>query len=1558
MNKIIKRLYRVAVSTLLVIGSIAYTPANVLATTGEPGTVTIDKTRDEGHEGVFEITLSIDGVPKVTPTDIVLVMDTSGSMQGSRMTSAKNAANNFVDEVLSWNQGHKIGIVSFASDPVLRQGLTDSKSSLNTAINALSAVGGTHIEGGIRLAKEMLDTGSSPNRNKAIVLMSDGEPTYGYDFVLGTYTGPGTVTWPPCRLTVSEADSNDFENNYTGSRYDFDYNAARVGLGNSMTFNRTVSSNQTCVISTATFTKTINLKDSVVWHANQAISAGYDIFSIGLEVNAAGADVLQASQNKGYYTATESNLQTIYGMIADNISLAATNAVVTDEIGAHFDFVSISDDYAGENTSYDSNTRILTWNVGNVGEQQRVLKYKVRLHDDAPGGTWPTNEWAKLDYVDINNTPQTKKFPKPEVSVGYIVELEANPEIGGSVSGEGRYLPNETVNIVATANAGFTFSGWSEDGGSGSSSNTTYSFTMPATDVKWIANFTENANITINYEAETGGSVSPDSETIGPVTGVAGGSVATANPGYSFVRWTKDDIQVSVDEEFIPEKVDGLNVAATYVAHFEENENVLIQYVALTGGTVSEDEESLPPATGEAQGSIASASNGYEFVNWTDEQDNVVSTEVNYVPSKNSENLNFAATYYANFREKDAVTIEYIANIGGTVSEDSETLAPVTGEAQGSTAIPSNGYEFVNWTNSSNDEVGDELDFIPAMVGGLNVAATYFANFKPIDYTLTINYIDVEGNTLATSYVNSTMHVNDPYSVVSPSVAGYLPRTATVTGQMDAENKTIDVIYDAIDYTFTFVPNGGDQDADVQGFNVGGSVNEPTFTREGYDFVGWTWDVDGIDEYVDGFIELAPKNVTVYAQWTAIDYTLTVNYIVNGGNATAPATVTDTLNFEDSYNVVSPVLPGYTVDIDAVTGTMPADDVTVTVTYTAIDYTLTVNYIVNGGNATAPATVTDTLNFEDSYNVVSPVLPGYTVDIDAVTGTMPADDVTVTVTYTAIDYTLTVNYIVNGGNATAPATVTDTLNFEDSYNVVSPVLPGYTVDIDAVTGTMPADDVTVTVTYTAIDYTLTINYIDVEGNTLATSYVDDEMTVGSTYSIGSPFVLGFIPRDFVVSGTMDASDRTIDVIYDAEDYTLTYVTNMDGLSYPDETFNMGDSIDAPVPSVPGYNFLGWFWYPNFDFMPQVNTLMLIEPQLELFPMFDDMPPMDVTVYAQWEVIDYTFTFDPNYGEEDVVEQIFNVGGSVEGTSFTRIGYEFVGWTVDEAGETEYTGGLDNLPAEDIYVYAQWEAIDYTFTFDPNYGEEEVVEQTFNVGGSVEGTSFTRIGYEFVGWTTDALGANEYIGGLTNLPAQDIYVYAQWEAIDYTFTFDPNYGEEDVVEQIFNVGGSVEGVSFTRAGFVFDGWTVDAEGLSTYTGGLSNLPAQDIYVYAQWQELAPEEFVLTFITNQPGLTIPSIVFIEGEAVVEPQPELEGFVFLGWYIDEDLLIEFDQFDSMPGQDVTVYADWGQVLGDEDEFEEEEETQIPDMSDQSRNDLGLLLFILGLLVVLMTRKEEELE
>ena len=57
-------------------------------------------------------------------------------------------------------------------------------------------------------------------------------------------------------------------------------------------------------------------------------------------------------------------------------------------------------------------------------------------------------------------------------------------------------------------------------------------------------------------------------------------------------------------------------------------------------------------------------------------------------------------------------------------------MAPATGVAVGSTAAADSGYSFVNWTDSGSNEVSTSLHFTPAKVGGLNVAATYTANFE------------------------------------------------------------------------------------------------------------------------------------------------------------------------------------------------------------------------------------------------------------------------------------------------------------------------------------------------------------------------------------------------------------------------------------------------------------------------------------------------------------------------------------------------------------------------------------------------------------------------------------------------------------------------------------------------------------------------------------------------------------------------------------------------------------------------------------------------------------
>ena len=206
-------------------------------------------------------------------------------------------------------------------------------------------------------------------------------------------------------------------------------------------------------------------------------------------------------------------------------------------------------------------------------------------------------------------------------------------------------------------------------------------------------------------------------------------------------------------------------------------------------------------------------------------------------------------------------------------------------------------------------------------------------------------------------------------------------------------------------------------------------------------------------------------------------YSLIVNYqYENGTQAAQP--VTRSLTAGSSYEIASPIIEGYTADRPVVSGTMPGNDLTVTVTYTADPppepqtYTLTVNYrYENGSQAAQP--VTRSLTAGSSYEITSPAIEGYTADKPVVSGTMPAEDLTVTVTYTAVPppepqtYTLTVNYqYENGTQAAQP--VTRSLAAGNSYEITSPAIEGYTADKPVVSGTMPEKNLTLYVLYRKI----------------------------------------------------------------------------------------------------------------------------------------------------------------------------------------------------------------------------------------------------------------------------------------------------------------------------------------------------------------------------------------------------------------------------------------------------------------------------------------------------------
>lgn len=127
------------------------------------------------------------------PLDIVLVLDTSGSMSGSKMTNLKNAANNFINATAENNRGleqdqqTRLAIVQFASGANTEQQLnyvTDQNAQqYRNTINGFRANGATYAEEGLQQAQSVLDRNGRDNVQQIVIFFTDGEPNHynGFD---------------------------------------------------------------------------------------------------------------------------------------------------------------------------------------------------------------------------------------------------------------------------------------------------------------------------------------------------------------------------------------------------------------------------------------------------------------------------------------------------------------------------------------------------------------------------------------------------------------------------------------------------------------------------------------------------------------------------------------------------------------------------------------------------------------------------------------------------------------------------------------------------------------------------------------------------------------------------------------------------------------------------------------------------------------------------------------------------------------------------------------------------------------------------------------------------------------------------------------------------------------------------------------------------------------------------------------------------------------------------------------------------------------------------------
>lgn len=109
---------------------------------------------------------------------VELVIDRSGSMEGSPMEDTKKAVNNFISTL---SDNIKLGVVAFDDMASVITPISKNHREAMQGVNALVAMGGTSIYSGLKLAGEELE---HYNGRKIIILMSDGQDGTPIDDVL------------------------------------------------------------------------------------------------------------------------------------------------------------------------------------------------------------------------------------------------------------------------------------------------------------------------------------------------------------------------------------------------------------------------------------------------------------------------------------------------------------------------------------------------------------------------------------------------------------------------------------------------------------------------------------------------------------------------------------------------------------------------------------------------------------------------------------------------------------------------------------------------------------------------------------------------------------------------------------------------------------------------------------------------------------------------------------------------------------------------------------------------------------------------------------------------------------------------------------------------------------------------------------------------------------------------------------------------------------------------------------------------------------------------------
>ncbi|MBO6024723.1 MAG: T9SS type A sorting domain-containing protein [Bacteroidales bacterium] len=459
--------------------------------------------------------------------------------------------------------------------------------------------------------------------------------------------------------------------------------------------------------------------------------------------------------------------------------------------------------------------------------------------------------YNKITYIATINITQS--------TTQYTVNVSANPSNGGNVTGGGTYQEGQSCTVSATANDGYSFVNWTENGNQVSS------------DADYTFDVTSNRNLVANFQAQ----VQSYSIKVGanPIEGgsVTGGGIyqegqlctvtATPNSGYTFINWTENGSQVSTNASYAFTVTSSRNLTANFQAQ-PQNYTINVSANPSNGGNVTGGGSYQQ---GQSCTVTATPNAGYDFTNWT-ENGEVVSPDANYTFIVNGNR-----TLVANFTQQQ-FTITATANPsdGGNVTGGGTYTY---GQQCTLTAAPATGYDFVRWTKN-----GQQASTNANYTFTVTESATYVAQFQLQSFTISVSANPDDAGTVSG---NGTYNHGASCTVVATPTQAYnfinwtengveVSNEPSFTFTVDA-NRSLVANFEAsiVEIKATVDPEDAASITGTGTYNYGDEVTLTLARNEDWAFVSWTEDGEVVSEEMTyTFIATEDRNLVAHFVFT------------------------------------------------------------------------------------------------------------------------------------------------------------------------------------------------------------------------------------------------------------------------------------------------------------------------------------------------------------------------------------------------------------------------------------------------------------------------------------------------------------------------------------------------------------------------------------------------------------------------------------------------------------------------------------------------------------------